>query len=376
LPVQGRKNEPALSRGAYSRGIRAFGADLDIPSRPALAGLRSSRLDLSRSRLPPGALEPEKTPQFLVLGFDDNTDSGSVDEMVDALSKVRCHDGSAARASFYFIGSSALGSESWKRAIDAGHECGNHTFSHPHGIVQGFEGRRSTMGWEGWQAEIQKANVALERLGIPRREIVGFRQPYLEHSANSLYAAFREGFAYDCSIEEGFDAESDGSNFVWPYTLDAGLSEDSGVKLKGFLEIPVYALMVPRLADALAYGLVDDAGVPYDLYEKLKEKDPSLSSPKITGFDYNLWNLYGLTGREFSAILTFNLDLRIAGNRCPMTFGAHTEEYGSSPALAYRREALLDFVNYAASKDCVRIVSARTLAAWLENPAALSSGGL
>jgi hypothetical protein len=83
-------------------------------------------------------------------------------------------------------------------------------------------------------------------LGIARGELPGFRTPYLEYSDRTLTAVQQEGFAYDCSLEEGTQDGHDGRNFVWPYLLDGG---SPGVPEigphPGLWEIPVYVFVVP-----------------------------------------------------------------------------------------------------------------------------------
>ena len=329
----------------------------------------------------PNGLKPEKTPQFIVIGFDDNGVSENIEWFLEATKDLKnpkgrgqkkTFDGSPFQVSFYMLGSHGAGMLAWKKAFDYGHEIGVHTFNHLHGITYVGGEKMVGLDYEGHQAEIQKCIITLEKLGINRAFIKGYRQPFLEYTMQSLTAVALEGFEYDCSIEEGFSPEEDGRNYFWPYTLDNGspgneyFHKKGDVQhiepIKGLWEIPVYHFVVPDLEAAKKYGLKDENGNFYSLQEKLGEE-------KITGFDYNLWVLYGMTGDEFSTTLKYNLDLRLEGNRAPFTIGAHTDEYG--PRLAHRREALLDFIEYALTKDDVRFVGASTLLEWLRKPVAL-----
>jgi hypothetical protein len=100
------------------------------------------------------------------------------------------------------------------------------------------------------------------------------------------------------------------------------------------------------------------------------------SSGKIAGLDYTLLIDAGLSGSEMSAVLKYNLDLHLSGNRSPIIFIAHSHLYTFSsaednpgtPSAAVRDErwkGLTDFINYALSKPEVRIVSTRNIISWM-----------
>ncbi len=107
---------------------------------------------------------------------------------------------------------------------------------------------------------------------------------------------------------------------------------------------------------------------------------PSLyeaSTGKIAGLDYTLLIDAGLTGAEMSAVLKYNLDLHLQGNRSPLVFVAHSHLYSFSSAeqnpdtpTAADRDArwkgLTDFIQYALSKPEVRIVAARDILQWIQ----------
>lgn len=316
------------------------------------------------SQDPPGGLRPEQVPQYVSLGFDDNGVGENIDWLLGELSSRRnppgrgqkdTFDGTPLEVAFYLLGSHGVGMVSWQKAYEAGHEIGNHSFNHPHGRVWTNEGKPlSTMPLEGWRAEMQKTFIALERLGIPRREVRGYRQPYLEASTNSLLAVAHEYFRYDCSLEEGFQEDQSTGSYFWPYTLHGGSPGNPALeaRIKGLWEVPVYALMVPPA-----------------LQEKVRKLDPGMDQAKITGFDYNLWTLYQLEPEEFTQVLNYNLDLALAGNRAPFTFGTHSDDYGAmNPG---RRKALLDFIDYALSKPEVRFVGPNRIIDWMKAPRGL-----
>ena len=80
---------------------------------------------------------------------------------------------------------------------------------------------------------------------------------------------------------------------------------------------------------------------------------------------------------EVLAILKYTLDLRLNGNRCPMTFGVHSDIYSkdynfpsNNVDLEERQMVLREFIDYALAKSEVRIVSMKKLLEWMRKPAA------
>jgi len=367
-----------------------------------------------RPPTPPAGLAPQQVPLFACFGSDDNGYSG-VPESGSAgglhfltelfagrrnppgAGRAATFDGAPLHYAFYVntryitpdSGASAYGEvprerpawvrSAWKEAVEAGHEIGNHTHSHPHG-------REFTVGQ--WEAEIRRCTEILglpyatdevegsqAGLGLSRGQLPGFRTPFLEYADATLTAAQNQGFAYDCSLEEGTEADQDGRNFVWPYRLDVGSPGNPGIgRHPGLWELPVYVFIVPP--DEACSRL----GVAPGLRDALKARQDyfDTAAGKITGMDWNLWCEYRMTPAEFLATIRYTLELRMRGNRAPLTIGLHSELYsdreGSAACAATpgeRRAALERLVDYLQAQDSVRIVSARELLEWLRHPAAL-----
>lgn len=120
--------------------------------------------------------------------------------------------------------------------------------------------------------EIEAARTIYERWArVPRKDIVGFRAPFLAYSTDTfknLQAA--GGFQYDSSMS------SPGNSPHWPYTMDYGLADecftgncpDLNVKFPGLWELPMYQLHNP--ADGSVFGLMDPAGEPDELLALFK----------------------------------------------------------------------------------------------------------
>lgn len=366
------------------------------------------------SQNPPGGLLPSEVPQFVSIGFDDNMYSGLEGSLGDGGMKwavdmfstrfnppgnnPATYDGAQATASFYYstIYISTWGADSptlvkraWREAWLQGHEIGNHTERHQNGRSWTVEAWLSELQTcHGWLTKPYKFNSVTYApdntigIGIPANEIYGFRTPYLAYNDNTMAAVKKMGYVYDCSINEGFQADQDGTNNFWPYTLDNG---SPGNKVKddplvtshpGLWEMPVYAVIAPPDEKCAEYGI--PAGFRDRL--KLRNKDFDVATGKITGLDYNMWYTYEMSKAEYVATLKYTLDLKLNGNRAPFLFGAHTDYYSSkrdnlqTSTYVERQQAMAEFVDYALSKNAVRVTSQIEALNWIKNPVKLVPG--
>jgi len=146
---------------------------------------------------------------------------------------------------------------------------------------------------------------------------------------------------------------------------------------RGLWELPITTLIVPP----------DSAAGRYHFRTGLRERIaahgpfhyPSVYDSgrgKITGLDYTLLIDAGVTGDEMRAILSYNLDLHLAGNHSPLIFVAHSHLYAFStpddnpdtPTNADRQtrwKGLTDFIAYALTKPDVRVVATEDVLAWM-----------
>ena len=352
------------------------------------------------SSTPPGGLTVRQVPQFVHFGFDDNAISGRDGSATDGgLSFItdlfaarrnpagngnaRTYDREPARFSFYVVTRNIEErgiddpehvKRQWRAAIDAGHEIGLHTHSHPHGSSytseQWLDEIEACRSWLTKPFDSDRAAESDVGIGVETAELTGFRAPYLE-PGKPLFPALRQaGLAYDCSIQEGFQDAYDGTNLPWPYRLESGDTESS----PDLWEIPAYIMIVPPDDECEKYGIAP--GLRARLAERHDYFDPDTG--KITGFDWNLWVEFGMTRAEVVATVTYSLDLRLSSNRAPLTFGTHSDIYsnqypadGLNATAAERQQALEEIVDYALSKPDTRVVSARQILDWVRDPVAL-----
>jgi len=104
--------------------------------------------------------------------------------------------------------------------------------------------------------EVDGNLIALNALaGIPLSNIIGFRAPYLNYTADTLKHLAAVGFTYDSSSSASIPVTENYTDAFWPYTLDYGMTNDclngGGLckgqpKLPGFWEVPMYAMYDSR----------------------------------------------------------------------------------------------------------------------------------
>jgi peptidoglycan/xylan/chitin deacetylase (PgdA/CDA1 family) len=363
--------------------------------------------DVPPSPQPPFGLPVDAVPQFVSIGFDDNAYSGldgsagtgGMSWASDMIKGKHNPDGSQAYLTFYmtsiYIGvwqseSPTFVKRSWHQAYTDGNEIGNHTYGHNHGSAYTetqWDGEIQTcIDWLIKPFDPNEVNFSPDDskgAGVPAAEIYGFRTPFLEYNDATLAVVDQKGFWYDCSIEDGWQYDQDGTNYLWPYTLDNGspgheVLVEWGSKAPitphpGLWEMPVHPVVVPPDSECANYG------VPPGLRAKMQGFQSwfDVQSGKITGFDYNLWVSFKMTKAEWLATMKYTLDLRLAGNRAPLMFGAHTDYYSSKYTGApnstpdERREAMEAFIDYALSKPEVRVLSTKQILDWVRNPVPL-----
>ncbi len=397
------------SSGGDSSNPDPDGPGVDSPPGVCTDGLGpwTGQDNVAPSANPPCGLSPSQVPQFVSLGWDDNAysgldGSGGTGGMtwVTSMSRNRTNpDGTPVRFSFYFTSTYAevWNSESptfvkraWHTAMVDGHEVGNHTVGHLHG---------AQFDQATWNVQLTGCNTTLTRpfdpnevnfspdsskgIGATASQITGFRTPFLEYNDAALAAIKANGFRYDTSIEDGYQYDMDGTDYLWPYTLDNGspgheILVEWGSRAPitphpGLWELPDHPVIVPPDAACAQYG------VPSGLRARLQQRQSwfDTQSGKITGFDYNLWVSFQMTKAEFLATLKYTLDQRLAGNRAPFMFGTHSDYYSSkytavpNATLLERQQAIEEFLDYARSKPEVRVVPNAKILEWVRNPVPL-----
>lgn len=389
------------------------------------------------SQNPPQGLKPEQVPQFVTIGFDDNSKSGRPEKPTDPMPEnpeglawalkffdplvnpagtgnIGTYDGTPVRVAFYNTSYYASGYNGdnpalirkiWHDLYANGHEAGNHTQSHSESLKKGSAEvwRNEVQTCMSWQEKPlapedmelwQQAESSEYGAGIPRKDIVGFRTPFLAYGGPLFPTLKEEGLIYDCTIEEGNSYEQDGTDFRWPYTLDSGSPGHkegwSGnpenpdhftvPEVPGFWQLPNHVAVIPTVEESKKFGV--DHSIKDVILKNIKWFDEN--STKITMFDYNLWVQAKLSNAEVLAILKHNLDLRLKGNRAPLMIGAHSEYFHSEKSSSCtnatdvfeRQKVFEEFIKYALSHPMVRVVRPIDIISWCRNPVPLQGGSV
>lgn len=371
------------------------------------------------SQSPPFGLPVNKVPQFVSFGFDDNGYSGLDGsngtggfEWAVNMAKTRHNpagqgeaktfDGARIDFSFYLTTayiaiweseSPTFVKRAWHDALTEGHDMGDHTQTHSHGAAfseaQWDTEIQQCIDWVTKPFDPNEVNFTPDNnkgAGIPRDILYGYRTPFLEYNDKTFTVLLKKGFYYDTSVEEGWQEDIDGKNFPWPFTLDDGSPgnellvswqldppKEHMTAHPGLWELSPHPVIVPPDADCAKYG------ISYSLRDKLHNVASffDTESGKITGLDYNLWVQFQMTKAEWLATMKYTLDQRLAGNRAPLTFGAHTDIYSSKYTAApnataeERQKAVEEFIDYALSKPQVRVASNKQILDWVRNPVPL-----
>lgn len=273
------------------------------------------------------------------------------------------------------------------KMLQAGHEIGNHTIDHletnsiwpedkwPNG-GDGFDnGDGKDMFGEPWDEEAtfggqnayaynrgwrNKAGYALETqtwediltlgeqdhskngVDIPSAQgsrLQGFRAPRLEVNSNMFQALANKGYLYDCGVEEGMEEDMDGTNFLWPYTVCNGVPNfttktEMGETIyatsfpqngdgNGVWEVPVNLMVVP---EGIRENVLEGAN-KLRVADGEEELDLAEWDGKITGFDFNMFILWCMTGDQVLETMKHTLDLHYNNNRAPMQVGGHVDYF-------------------------------------------------
>ena len=355
--------------------------------------------NLAHDTLPPAGLPLKNTPQFIFMGSDDQRNYEGMENLMNMIKDYKnprgsgqeeTFDGKPVRFSFY--SSTSFKNPEWmalhQRAFNEGHEIGLHTHSHPF-----LPGKQEVLD-EYSRNRSELAEVIINDTGdtictLNPSIFTGVRAPYLYVSDWVFDALDAIHLRYDCSLEEGMDTTITSPNgFVWPYTADGGATPgwiyladvmksvpNQLSSHPGKWEIPAYPLFF--IPDSLKekYGITRPE---YDInryntamFERRKkgELGVSIDGKKMSGLDWDAWHIQHWTADELTMTLLYNLELRLAGNRVPLTFCIHSTYYTKeNPDFL---AGLKKFIDIALTFPEVRFVTGNQLVDWMENPVEL-----
>lgn len=292
----------------------------------------------SEDRRPPGGLTPEKTPQIIMVTFDDDYEKEYFDlynELLDELHNPNncpavgtlfvCHN-----YTDYFL---------VETAYSRGYEISDHTVTH----------QEPTTYWENadyteWKNEIDGQKEILHRFAnVPYDKIVGFRAPYLMFTENMFKALNTSKFGkftYDLSWPSNIIF--DGKGPIYPYTLDYLSSQNC----------PSEEEPCPKLS---YQGLWEVPNV------NLMNKDHSTCGSMMDACDPDG------NATVWLEILTRNFHYHYDTNRAP--FGMHMHpSFFLRPPTTDHMKAAKQFLKYALDLGDVWILTPSQIIAWMKDP--------
>ncbi|KAJ3187530.1 hypothetical protein HDU85_006825 [Gaertneriomyces sp. JEL0708] len=187
----------------------------------------------------PGGLTPDQTPQFVTLTADDAIEPSSYDAFMEILKGFTNPNGCRLPVT-WFVSTAWTDFGRVTRAKSLGDEIAAHTINHAN-LTQASPTLLSQ--------EIGGSVSAIRAWGgISKRDLTGFRHPYLSFSPATLAEVHKLGFQYDST------ATLDPTKLpYWPHTLDYGFPYQpqpcdgcpAGTEMKypGLWEIPLYSLL-------------------------------------------------------------------------------------------------------------------------------------
>ncbi|XP_068632474.1 chitin deacetylase 1 [Battus philenor] len=184
----------------------------------------------------PGGLEPQNTPQIIMLTFDGAVNLNNYDLYRKVFNgKIRNPNGCPIRGTF-FLSHEYSNYVMVQSLAHDGHEIATGTISQQQGLQD--------KGYEEWAGEMIGMREILKKFAnISRTEIVGARAPFLKPGRNTQFKVLEDfGYIYDSSV-----GVPPLPIPVWPYTLDYKIAHEckSGTcptkSFPGLWEVPFNA---------------------------------------------------------------------------------------------------------------------------------------
>lgn len=187
----------------------------------------------------PGGLDPEDTPQMILLTFDGAVNQNNYHLYQKVFSESRKNPNGCPAKGTFFISHEYSDYSMIQNLANKGHEIGVETIS----LQDGLQDK----GYEEWVGEMIGMREILRHFAeIPKNEIVGMRAPFLLPGRNTQFEVVEDfGFIYDSSVSVPALRIP-----IWPYTLDYKIPHEckSGTcptkSFPGVWEVPLNAHFV------------------------------------------------------------------------------------------------------------------------------------
>lgn len=157
----------------------------------------------------PGGLEPEDTPQIILLTFDGAVNLNNYEHYKKVFNGKRQNPNGCDIKGTFFISHEYSNYHQIQSLAYEQHEMATETIS----MQQGLQDK----GYEEWVIEMIGMREILRQFSnVTANDVVGMRAPYLKPGRNTQYKVIEDfGYIYDSSVTVEPQALP-----VWPYTLD------------------------------------------------------------------------------------------------------------------------------------------------------------
>ncbi|XP_046388166.1 chitin deacetylase 1 [Ischnura elegans] len=158
----------------------------------------------------PGGLDPEDTPQMILLTFDGAINHNNFDVYQKVFQKEgRTNPNGCKIRGTFFIAHEYSNYHMIQQIAHENHEIATETIS----LQRGLEDK----GYEEWVGEMIGMREILHHFSnVTRSDVVGMRAPYLKPGRNTQYEVLQDfGYIYDSSM-----GVPPSRLPIWPYTLD------------------------------------------------------------------------------------------------------------------------------------------------------------
>ncbi|XP_063376788.1 chitin deacetylase 1 [Cydia fagiglandana] len=156
----------------------------------------------------PGGLDPEDTPQMIMLTFDGAVNLNNFELYKKVFNGIKNPNGCPIRGT-YFLSHEYSNYAMVQALAHEGHEIATGTISQQQGLQD--------KGYEEWAGEMIGMREILNKFAnVSRGDVIGARAPFLKPGRNTQFKVLEDfGFVYDSSVGVPPSPVP-----VWPYTLD------------------------------------------------------------------------------------------------------------------------------------------------------------
>jgi len=278
----------------------------------------------------PGGLQPQETPQFVLLTFDDAVNDLNRDFYSKLFSPARVNpNGCGIKATFYV-------SHEWtdygqvSDLYASGHEIASHTVTHA------WPAGRSVDDWA--KEVVGMAQLLVTHANVRSEDVRGMRAPFLKTGGDTMFNMLSNyRFIYDSSLP------ATASSPLWPYTLDLPIPHSCNIE-------PCPTKQHPGMWEIPMTYMHDESGGHCSMLDACQYRED--------------------TTEGIQRMLTRNfLRHYSAPTKAPLPLFYHAAWFRLRP---HRTQALFNFLDSILELPDVYLVTSQQLLAWMAKPSPLS----